>query len=280
VEYEDSMVCFETEILTSVGGRSHNEDFCGFAVCEDAACWVLADGLGGSAGGEAASQIAVGAILARFRQEPACSPEVLLAGLEDANRAIQERQISDPPLAQMRTTVVVLVSDQERALWAHVGDSRIYWFHAGAVSRRTRDHSVPQSLCDAGRITPDEIRFHPDRNRLLRALGSSGELHPSILTEPQPLVPGDSFLLCSDGFWEYVTETEMEAELSCATTASAWLERMQCRLLPRAGPDNDNYSAIAVFAAADDRVSPLDRSGHMAASAAPGTRKAKTTVLM
>jgi len=112
---------------------------------------------------------------------------------------------------------------------------------------QTRDHSVPQALVDAGALQPDMIRNHPDRNQLLRSLGSPGPLHPTLLGHPVALAAGDAFLLCSDGFWEYVLEAEMEQELAEASNPQTWLSRMEARLLWRAPAWHDNYTAIVVL---------------------------------
>jgi serine/threonine protein phosphatase PrpC len=147
----------------------------------------------------------------------------------------------------MRTTAVVLVADTSGAVWGHIGDSRLYMLRSGRVVSQTRDHSVPQSLVDAGEITPAEIRFHEDRNRLLRSLGNGGRLRAALLERPMLLNKGDAFLLCSDGFWEYVTETEMEVDFAKARTPDDWLDRMAVRIRPRAHEARDNCTALAVF---------------------------------
>ena len=147
----------------------------------------------------------------------------------------------------MRTTLVMLISDGHVARWLHSGDSRLYRFRAGSIVDRTLDHSVPQTLVEAGRITAADIRHHPDRNRLLKSLGGAA----AELGVPSPDVDvesGDAFLLASDGFWELVTEPEMEAELVRANGAAEWLHGMQLRLTERlAAGEADNYSAIAVW---------------------------------
>jgi serine/threonine protein phosphatase PrpC len=101
-------------------------------------------------------------------------------------------------------------------------------------------------LCKAGEITPAQIRFHEDRNRLLRSLGNSG-FNPTIRENSAPLEPQDAFLLCSDGFWEYVNEREMEADLATAPGPKDWLTSMEARLKARVKSEHDNYSAIAVW---------------------------------
>jgi len=247
-------VRFETETMSSPGGRAVNQDRCGFVASGRFGCWVLADGLGGHRGGEVASQIAVDVALESFSRDPGCSLETLQRCLDEANRAILDRQAGEPALADMRTTAVILVSDSEVAWWAHMGDSRLYWLSRGRVSAETKDHSVPQALCDAGEITRDQIRFHEDRNRLLKSLGSPMALRATIAAAPVGLAAGDALLLASDGFWEYVTEVEIEAELAKVSAAGDWLRRMEARLLARVSGKHDNYTAIGILVLAGAAV--------------------------
>jgi serine/threonine protein phosphatase PrpC len=255
---------FDTAMLTSSGGREDNEDYCGYHMKDDGiqGCWALADGLGGHMGGALASRAAVEAVLANYETNPALSGEALAAHLEAANLAVQQKQQNEPNLASMRTTLVILVTSGESALWAHVGDSRLYHFRSGKVTKRTQDHSVPQRLADAGEITEDQIRFHEDRNRLLRSLGAKADPGGTILKAPVEIQSGDAFLLCSDGFWEWVTESEMEEDLAEVEqaeerpTSAAWLSAMEARLTARATPENDNYSAVAVIASANPGAAP------------------------
>ncbi len=234
---------FETAQVSQRGGREVNQDAVWSGTAESYFIWALADGLGGMGGGELAAAAAIGAISNGSTAD-------LLAISEAAHRAVKEAQKQRPESASMRTTLVVLVSDGRRAKWMHSGDSRLYRFRGGALAEQTLDHSVPQTLVLAGKITPPEIRRHPDRNRLLRSLGGAAvevEMGPGWLD----LEIGDAFLLASDGFWELVTEREMEAELVRAATAGGWLQGMQVRLMERlvkmADDDVDNYSAIAVW---------------------------------
>ena len=236
-----------TSMLSAAGGRPSNEDRCDFLSLPRAACWVLCDGLGGHGGGATASQVAVETILQCFQASPEISAHALEACLLSANQAIVEQQASDPALLRMATTAVVLVADYRKAQWAHIGDSRLYHFRGGRLIAQTKDHSVAQALADAGDIAVGEVRFHPDRGSLRRSLGNSAQSQPTVLPVPSEVTTGDAFLLASDGFWEYVTETEMEIELSKAAAPADWLKTMQRRLVARAAPDHDNYSAIAVL---------------------------------
>ena len=241
------MISFQTGRLSNRGGREINQDSCGHLMLEDGACWVVADGLGGHRGGEVASRLAVETILSSFRQNRALTPEAMESHLLAAHNAIIEKQRQDMQLHNCRTTAVVLVSDYQSALWAHAGDSRLYYLQGGRIGFQTRDHSVPQVMADTGDITQDRIRRHEDRNRLLRALGTEGDPRPTVQREKQRLREGDAFLLCVDGFWEYVMETEMEADYSKAERPEDWLVMMEYRIARRAKKDNDNYTAVGLF---------------------------------
>ena len=242
------MLGFETASLSSPGGRDGNEDWCDFRINGQSGLWVLCDGLGGHRGGEIASRLAVDSALASFAADSRVSAELLTAHVERAHAAVLERQRAESDLTGMRTTIVMLLASGEAALWAHSGDSRLYWFRDAKLRGQTKDHSVPQRLADAGEIRPEQIRFHEDRSRLLRSLGArqeTGATNGAMAGKPEP---GDAFLLASDGFWEYVTEPEMEQDLGASTDPQQWLARMEARLRQRATPDSDNYSALAVRA--------------------------------
>ena len=194
-----------------------------------------------------AAQIAVEHVVATFDRHPAVSKEAVQRYIGAAQEAILAQQRKDPYLARMRSTLVVLVADAQAALWAHIGDSRLYYFRDGGIVHQTKDHSVPQVLVAAGDLRPDEIRRHEDRNRLLRSLGHPDELQPSIEPQPHALRQGDAFLLCTDGFWDYVLEEDMQDDLAQAAHPQQWLDAMQARLVNRTDNKQDDYSAIAVM---------------------------------
>ncbi|MBV9301591.1 MAG: serine/threonine-protein phosphatase [Acidobacteriaceae bacterium] len=257
---------FQTAVLSEPGGREANEDSCLWDEVGESACWVVADGLGGHNGGELASKTATSAIIASFKHNPEVSNAALDQHFIAAHNAMLACQKENPALADMRSTAVALLSDSRNALWGHVGDSRLYWFKPRGLVMQTEDHSVPQALVKAGDLSPDRIRGHTDRNRLLRSLGQPGAVHPAILESPQALFSVDAFLLCTDGFWESVLETEMLADLVASASPQEWLKRSESRLMARALSRGDNYSAIAIF------VSPTTaESAHLAAQPLQGT---------
>lgn len=240
-------VGFQTKLLTNQGGRRNNQDYAGFTRQGDFSCWVLADGLGGHAGGETASRLAVEAALAAFKNYPGLEEEHITRWLQAAQEAVLAGQAREPSVATMRTTLVIMVAGQNHARWAHIGDSRLYMFRGGRIIYQTRDHSVSQALADSGQIELSDIRNHEDRSRLLRTLGNEGDFRPVILAEPLELNKGDAFMICSDGFWEYILEDEMEAGLLKAASPGEWLEGLEGLLRGRVSSSNDNYTALAII---------------------------------
>jgi len=205
---------------------------------------VVADGLGGHGGGQIASQIVAGHIASSFMLNPRIDTGHIRMLFEQANKKVVESQM---PGQKMKSTGAALFIHNGAALWGHAGDTRLYHFRNGALVCQTMDHSVSQMAVLSGEITQDQIRNHDDRNMVLKAFGSaerfSAEIAPiCVLTHAF-----HAFLLCTDGFWEYVLENEMESELAKAASPDNWLQFM-IRILERRAPKgNDNYSAAAVF---------------------------------
>lgn len=219
----------------------HNEDRVDCRRVNDGICVALADGLGGHGGGEAASAAAVKTILDGW--SGAADPQELKALISRAHQAVLDIQT---PVCRMKTTAVVLAVMGSRCAWAHAGDSRIYRFRNGRLEWQSRDHSASQIAVMLGQISLAEIRFHEDRSCIYRALGQQGGLEADA--GGMTLPPGDhAFLLCSDGFWEYVLEQEMEQTLQAAASAEEWLETMRLLRQKKALPDSDNNSAAALW---------------------------------
>lgn len=238
----------EVSMLSRTGARERNEDALG-VWSHDGVCYcVLADGAGGLGGGDHASKLAVGRMLACLQAQPGCNGDTIGEALRTANAAVVVAQSDDPRFASMRATAVLLALDTvgRRAVWGHLGDSRLYCFRDGGVVVQTVDHSVVQEMVSAGYLRADQMRSAPERSQLLGALGDSGEFSPQVQGEGFTVQPGDAFLLCTDGCWEPVDEAQMAADLAQTQTAADWLRCLQQRIVARASPRQDNYSAIAV----------------------------------
>lgn len=242
--------------LSKTGGRKLNEDACNFLFKNGIYCCVLSDGLGGHDGGQLASKLVVQHILDKFHKYPDCSVQAIDTLLHAADDAIVHEQLLNRKFYQMRATAVVLTIDtiKNLAVWGHTGDSRLYLFRQGRIIMQTKDHSVSQSMVDAGYLEPDKLRFSPNRNQLYAALGNRDQFEAAIIPAAYPIQDNDVFLMCSDGLWEYVTENDMEWMLSGATSASAWLGALEEQVLARGHAGQDNYSAIVVWCSASDET--------------------------
>jgi serine/threonine protein phosphatase PrpC len=239
----------QISVLSEPGGREPNEDAFGVWSTEGACFCVVSDGAGGHGGGDVASKLAVSTVLARFEAAPECTGAAIEGALRGANEAIVAQQAGGARLAGMRATAVVLAVDTVRATatWGHLGDSRLYGFRAGRVVVQTKDHSVVQRMVDAGYLPPEGLRSASERSRLFAALGDTEGFVPAIGPAARPVADGDAFLLCTDGFWEYVDEARMIATLAAAASPEAWLRAMEADVVAGGGPDQDNYSALAVW---------------------------------
>lgn len=208
--------------LTDIGlVRKLNQD--AFSIENTLQLWVLADGMGGHAGGEVASQIAVDTIpdVVRTHLSTETSPflqpdklESLLGqALESANQTIRKKAEEDERLKGMGTTIVVVAITRSptghQASVAHAGDSRAYLFRQGTLSLWTKDHTLMEERLALNLITPEQVRTHPLRHVLTKALGIEPQTQPTIQT--YSLNPSDLILLCSDGLTKMLTDQEIQA---------------------------------------------------------------------
>lgn len=218
---------------SDVGARPNNED--SVSVHEGR------DGLGGHANGEMASGIAVSVISRRLLGKAPNEPE-LIAAVQAASDSIFESREGG---SDMKTTIAALWMGDYMGFAANVGDSRIYQFRNGKIIYQSVDHSVAQMAVLVGELNPEDIRTSPDRNRLIRVLGN--ETAPKVACECLSIQKGDRLLLCSDGFWEPVSEELMLSTAAETATANEWLEKMKSAVVSAASPTQDNYTAVTVI---------------------------------
>lgn len=239
----------EVSVLTDAGGRARNEDAYGFWSGGGGCFCVVSDGAGGHGAGDVASKLAVRVVLASFQDDPQCTGVAITQALANAHRAIVGEQTTAGALSGMRATATVLAIDTVRhlAAWGHVGDTRLYCFRDHKIVAQTKDHSVVQRLVDAGYLKPAATRESTERSRLFAALGHDGENSASVGATDFVIAGGDAFLLCTDGFWEYIDESAMETALAAALSAADWLRVMESQVRQRGGPEQDNFSALAIW---------------------------------
>lgn len=223
--------------LSHVGRvRANNQDS-GYA---GSRLFVVADGMGGHAGGDVASAIAVNRVAEADRADVSSPQEAeveLHSALVSANRIISETVSEHPELTGMGTTVSALMRVGDTVTIAHIGDSRIYLLRDGELSQVTNDHTFVQRLVETGRISPEEAAVHPRRSVLMRVLGDI-DRDPEIDTSILGTVPGDRWMLCSDGLSSYVSEERILTVLQQAPSADAASERLVQEALEHGAPDN------------------------------------------
>ncbi len=206
---------------------------------------MLCDGLGGHGYGDIASKCVTDSLIDSFKNN-SDSRSFFETAVEQAQVELLKKQESMKLTSAMKTTMVGLQIDGNKARWSHIGDSRLYYFRNGRIRQRTLDHSVPQVLAIAGDIKDSDIRNHPDRSRLLRAMGEQWQNRSYEVSDWNRLLQGDAFLLCSDGFWELITDDEMERTLSETKNVEGWCQCMRKKIESLARKSMDNYSAIFV----------------------------------
>ena len=208
---------------------------------------VVCDGMGGHEAGEIASRLAVEAIVNRFESDEGEPLALLPRALQSANRAIFEASERNLKLRGMGTTCTALLLRGGLAYSAHVGDSRLYLVRGGDIFLMTEDHSAVMELVRRGVISREEARHHPDKNVISRALGSHREVEVSGWPQPFAVLPGDTFLLCSDGLYDLVGDEELLATAR-DTHPQVACDRLITRAREAGGHDNISVAILTMVA--------------------------------
>lgn len=234
--------------------RSSNEDSLEFDT--ETGLMVLADGMGGCNGGEVASAMAVTVVINEFRQLPLTllSEDTTSSGLSvtamrlctaiaKANREIFEYALQQPQLYGMGTTLVAALFYGAKVTIASIGDSRVYRYRQGYFEQLTVDHTVVQEQLEYGLITPEQARLAGSRGLITRALGVDSGVEVDM--QEQPVLSGDVFLLCSDGLFDMMDDSEIQSTLE---HAEGDLDRAAQNLVDLAN-DKGGYDNISLILA-------------------------------
>ncbi len=232
--------------------RSNNEDKVAFVLPKDGdreashgAILLVADGMGGHAAGEIASQIATEIVCKRYYSDHAPVAEVLARCFSEANDAIRSGSLAHPDYAGMGTTCTVIAIRNGLAYLGHVGDSRAYLGRDGALHQISPDHTLVAQLVQAGSLTQEEADVHPDRNVIVKALGTRSEVEPTIWTEGLPVRVGDVFVLCSDGLSDLVDSAAINAAIIGQSPFDA-CESLIAAALRAGGYDNVSVGVFVI----------------------------------
>lgn len=237
--------------------RKAQEDCHGFKLdTPNGDLFVVCDGMGGHVGGAKASSLAVDSIVEYINKEKYATPiDALNGALQFANMQILGFADANPEYKGMGTTACILLLRDDGAWIAHVGDSRIYLYlgKEKKLHRITKDHSYVQTLVDAGEITDEQAEHHPNKNRILKALGIKPDLTPTFNFEKRPILPksGDIFLICSDGLSGMIPDSTIEKVLGQDIAFARKGERlidlaMQGETVVPGGQDNCTLELIEV----------------------------------
>jgi len=228
--------------------RANNQD----SAYAGAHLFVVADGMGGHAGGDVASAIAVRRISLTDQEYSSANDAefALHSALLAANAQLAETVFEHNELTGMGTTVSGILRVGDQVAIAHIGDSRIYLFRDGELKQISADHTFVQRLVDSGRITQEEAAVHPRRSVLMRVLGDV-DANPDIDTTVMETRPGDRWLLCSDGLSSYVSEDKLLATLSAERETQAAADRLITQSLEQGAPDNVTVVIVDVDANAE-----------------------------
>lgn len=205
------------------------------------ALYGVADGMGGHRGGETASRVALQVFRNAIGQKKPDAGALRVA-VEAANRRVYDMAAHDDSLSGMGTTMSMIWVDEKRLLIAHVGDSRIYRLRDGKMQQVTNDHSFVAELVRNNIITPEMAKTHPNRNIITRAVGVDPFVEVDVLEEE--LLPGDQWLICSDGLHGMVEDAEMEQILTGMELEEA-AERLMSRALENGGVDNVTFVLLS-----------------------------------
>jgi protein phosphatase len=216
---------------------------------------VVADGMGGHAAGDRASGIVIRTVGGTFAPLLAgalngdlqgCSPPFLLAtidsALRGANRTVLDSARTDPACKGMGATAAVVIAWGEQAVLGHVGDCRIYHFHAGQLTQVTRDQTLVARMVELGKLTPEEALTHPARNEVAQAVGRQSDLEPS--RGEVPLQRGDWLIVACDGLQAHLDRDTIAGEINQATGALPLAQRLVELADERGGSDNCTVVAL------------------------------------
>ena len=248
--------------------------------------FVVADGMGGHAGGDVASAVAVQHLFGIDREYSSVEEarEVLFTNIMEAGQELTNTVVDHPELTGMGTTVSAMIRVKNQMVIAHIGDSRIYRLREGVLEQITTDHTFVQRLVESGRITPEEAAVHPRRSVLMRVLGDV-DVTPEVDTHIVDTQPGDRWLLCSDGLSGYVPERDIAETLLTVDDVELACHKLITQSLSEGAPDNVTVVVVRVQEGIDYSPPAEPRMVGSAAEpltyeSGPVTRKAGLPVLL
>ena len=229
--------------------RTGNEDNFTVDVDESRGVFIVADGMGGHAAGEVASEMAVQIVQRELRPvrdlDGEAVGQTVATALRKANRAIHDRTLTEVDKQGMGTTASVLLLSGARYMIGQIGDSRIYLLRDGQFAQVTKDHSYVQEQVDAGFLTPEQARYHPYSNVITRCVGASQDVEPDLYRGE--VRAGDLFLVASDGLTGMVDDRRLAQLLSARAEPERKVQSLISEANGRGGLDNITAIIVQVI---------------------------------
>jgi serine/threonine protein phosphatase PrpC len=233
---------FKTNFVSEAGTFTTNKDYFAFMELDDAACWVVADGIDSDEEIKSA-ELVVKSIFADFSEKPTISRRKIKKYIKNAHKLLEQRSKS----VRLKASLIIVVTDYSKIVWASAGNARIYHFRKGRLNFQSKDQSIAQMLADAGKIDEYDIDEHEEKNNLVNYLGKISNFKPFVSRKCK-LNDGDVMLLCTSGFWEKVNSVEIINALNDTEAPEEFVDILEEILLSKQKKVLNNYTAAAVFA--------------------------------
>ncbi|HHW35863.1 MAG TPA: serine/threonine protein phosphatase [Bacillales bacterium] len=231
---------FKTGFITEAGSFVQNKEYFAFTELDDIACWVVVQGLDLDKGVHSAELAAKG-ILEKFMENPSMSRAKLKQYIKNAHVLLQEQSLR----VRLKASIVVVISDYTKMMWAVAGHARLYHFRNGRLFFKSKDQSLSQELANEVRI-PENFDHHEERHNLLFYIGKPSKFQP-LISKKTKLMDGDVLLLCSSGLWEEVSVVEMTDALAEVADPNQYVDLLEEILLSRQKRIVKPYTMAAIF---------------------------------
>jgi serine/threonine protein phosphatase PrpC/tetratricopeptide (TPR) repeat protein len=233
---------FCTGFMTEPGTKSTSMGCYGSVKQDGLACWIIAERVDAYEAKDSA-KIAVERICNNFAQNPTISKLKIKEFLFDAHQKLKDESKTE----MLKASLVMVVTDYTKMIWAVVGNVRLYHFRSGEFNFRSKDQTIAQVMLDSGLLVEDEVNQREERNNLINYMGGITEFKPYI-SEPFRLQDGDVLLLCNSGVWEKMKSSEITALLAQTSDPNDFLTKLKTAVLTQGNPGAKNYTLGVVFA--------------------------------
>ena len=232
---------FRTKFISEPGSYIKNQDYFAFVELEDFACYCIADGIDEDTKRESA-KLAVSAVITAFHENPGCSKKALRRYMQAAHNELQRESKE----ARLEVSMVLLLTDYKKALWASAGNTRLYAIRNGNIKWKTKDTSLSQGMAEKGDIPLDQVEYHEERHNLYCYLGQAGRFKP-VIGKKKKLEDGDIFVLYTRGVWESVGEAELLDSLEDAGDPESVCTGLEEVILSSQQDIVENYTIVSIF---------------------------------